>query len=76
MPFAATVVLTLVPFLVGQCAIKRQLGLAERYYLKGEKKALQAKNRSAPVVIALAVLGGTAFTPAVALSIVFAKAHL
>lgn len=74
--FAGAIILTLISFLMSQRAIKRQLVLAERYYLQDDNSALFGTNPFALATEYLNVGSAFVFILAVIASIVFISLNL
>lgn len=69
--FVIAIVSTLVSFLASQQAIKRQLVLADEYYLKDNESALEYPNRWANATEWINLLSAASFILAIAATIFF-----
>ncbi|MCC4610743.1 hypothetical protein LL963_01295 [Xanthomonas campestris pv. esculenti] len=69
--FAACIVVTVASYLISQQAIKRQLEIAERYYIKREEKALVEPNLAARATEWCNIASGALFCSAVVLTTIF-----
>ncbi len=74
--FACAIILTLISFLLSQQAIKRQLELAERYYLKGDSAALSEANPFASATEFINWGSASIFMLAIISTIVFISLNL
>ena len=69
--FVIAILLTIVSWLISQRGLTKQLELAEKYYLEGDKTAFDIVNRHALQVELIAVITGTIFVLAVILTTAF-----
>ncbi|MFW3176907.1 hypothetical protein EX530_20205 [Xanthomonas phaseoli] len=69
--FAACIVVTVASYLISQQAIKRQLKIAERYYIKREENAFSEPNLAAHATEWCNIASGVLFCGAVVLTTIF-----
>ncbi|MDP2208363.1 MAG: hypothetical protein Q8K98_06275 [Bacteroidota bacterium] len=69
--FSASILTTLLSFLVSQQAYKRQLQITEDYYINREQKALEAKNYWAKITTFLNLLSALFFVVAIIATVYF-----
>ena len=74
--FVASIVFTLISFLVSQQAISLQLDFAERYYLENDEKAIEEKNHAAIWTDRLAYASAIAFAFAIISLLIFVSNNL
>lgn len=70
--FVIAILLTVVSWLISQRGLTKQLELAEKYYLEGDKTAFGIVNRPTLLVELIAVITGTIFILAVIFTTAFA----
>lgn len=73
--FSTSILLTLVSFLVSQLAYRRQLQITEDYYVREDKKALEAKNRWSTATMGLNFSSAIVFVAAVATTVFFVSVN-
>jgi len=74
--FGASIVSTLISFVVSQLAIKRQLQYAKEYYLEGKEESFDKKNRPALLTEFINYMSGVLFIAGIITTVCFVSANV